>query len=336
MQGPFSHPEFRTYSFENLPLNRDVFLMDEQWLREYEAARIEMFNRRSDRVVGLVSYAAVRAVERDSAELSWYPNVFDRFHEVAVRLPRSAFVDCVDTPGWDEKPRIFVKGIWLSGLHLRPYSAFALVDAIGVKDALSRGQLAGPKLVRLRDRLDAIADANPGLAFVSFADSLLIKMNWFVGQYDSDISYSYEPESLIRIMPLVAESYRAELGMEVYAAIAQGVNEYEDTTLLHRSAAGSHVSLNSLGLPFAQLRAIDDAVRKAIREKAHPPAELYLDQHFYHSLRFVYGFEKDELPRADYWAPLASTAMSYIYTTRETVLKNLDPSPPASRRKRSA
>jgi hypothetical protein len=210
------------------------------------------------------------------------------------------------------------------------------VDAIGVKEALSSGRLAGPRLVVLRDRIDGLAAANPGLAFVSFADSLLLKMNWFVGRYDSDISYSYEPESLIRIIPFVAEAYRDVLGMEVYATIAQGVNEYEDITLLHRSLAGNHVSLNSLGLPFAQLLAIDSAVRSAIHAKAHPPAQLYLDEHFYHSLRFTYGFDKDELPQAPYSAPLTSTPMNYIYADRATILGNLDSTPPSGRPKRKA
>ena len=158
-------------------------MIDERWLAEYEAARIEMFNGGDYRPVGYISYAAIRSIGTDSLEVSWYPNIADRFHEVSIRLPRDAFIACVDTPRWDEKPHIFVKGSWLSALHLRPYSAFALVDAIGVKMALSKGMLTGSTLVRLRDRIDAIADASPGVAFVSFADSILLKMNWSVGQY---------------------------------------------------------------------------------------------------------------------------------------------------------
>jgi hypothetical protein len=62
MSEPFSHPGFRKYEFEELPLNRDVFLMDERWVREYEAARIERFNRRSDRNVGVISLATQPSV----------------------------------------------------------------------------------------------------------------------------------------------------------------------------------------------------------------------------------------------------------------------------------
>ena len=329
----FAHREFRVRCFEDVPVNGEVYLADERWMSEYEAARIELFNGAPFRNVGFISYAAVRSVGNDSIELSWFPDLSTRFHEVWVRLPREAFIACVDTPRWDDRPRIFVKSAWLSQLHLRPYSAFALVDAIGVKAALSKGQLAGPALVRLRDRIDAIAANHLGVAFVSFADSLLLKVNWFVGQYDSDtgysdVRYSYAPESLITLVPTIAQAFRDEVGLEIYAAIAQGVNEYEDTALLHSSPEGHHLSLNSLGLPFAQLLAIDGAVRSAIREGRHPPAELYLDEQFYHSLHFRHSFKKDELPQASYQAPLVSTRSRYVYTDCQTILRNLDPSPP--------
>jgi hypothetical protein len=330
----FSHSEFRVIAFEDLPLDEDIFLMDERWMSEYESACINMFNGLDYPNVGYISYAAARGVGGDHLELSWYPNIIDRFHEMVVKLPREAFVTCVDTPRWDGKPRIFVKSSWLSGLHLRPYSAFALIDAIGVKDALSRGQLSGPSLVRLRERIDVIAADNPAMAFVSFADSILVKMNWFVGQYDSDISYSYDPEALIRIMPAVAGAFREEVDLAVYAAVAQGVNEYDDTALLHLSSTGNHISLNSLGLPFAQLLAIDGAARAAIRAGEHGPGELYIDEHFYHSLRFRSGFEKAGLPRAGYRSPLAARTSHYFYTDRQTILVNLDPAAPAPRRKR--
>lgn len=324
MPPPFSHHEFRTYSFENLPLNRDVYLMDESWLLEYEAALVDMFNGKDYQNVGYISFAAARHIGTDSIELSWYPNVFDRFHEVSIHLPREAFVICVDCPRYDEKPHIFVKRSWLSNLHLRPYSAFALVDAIGVKLALTRGQLNGKKLVQLRNRIDEIAGANPGVAFVSFADSLLLKINWSVGQYDSTITYSYDPESLIQLMPQIASAYQTELGMHVYAAITQGVNEYQDTSLLHASKAGNHISLNSLGLPFAQLLSIDEAARKAIRAGSHPPSELYIDEQFYHSLRFKYRFDKHAQPKASYVAPMSSVTRQYYYADFNTVLSNLD------------
>ena len=330
----FTHLQFEHFAMENVPLNRDVFLMDEQWIPEWEAAYLDLFEGKEFPNVGYISYASVRRASADALEISWYPNIFDRFHEVSVLLPREAFVACIDVYDYDEKPHIFVKGEWLTTLHLRPYSAFALIDAIGVKHAISTGQLSGRKLITLRDRIDELADASPGVAFVSFADSLLLKVNWFVGQYDSDISYSYEPESLIRLFPQVATVYREVLCMSVYATITQGVNEYADASLIHHSSLGSHVSLNSLGLPFAQLLAIDGAARDAIRSGRHGKYELYVDDLFFHSLRFKYGFDKHAQPNSSYVAPISTTPGTYYCTSADTILDNLDMTPSPLRRTR--
>ncbi len=334
MSRHFTHAQFEHFEFEAIPRDRDLYLMDERWIPEWEAAYLDLFNGEDFRNVGYISYAAVRSATPDALEISWYPNVFDRFHEVTVVLARDAFVCCIDVHDYDEKPHIFVKGEWLTTLHLRPYSAFALIDAIGVKRALAAGELLGRRLITLRDRIDAIADATPSVAFISFADSLLIKANWFVGQYDSEISYSYEPETLIRLFPKIAAAYQEVLGMSIYATITQGMNEYEDTSLIHQSSGGAHVSLNSLGLPFAQLLAIDDAARNAIRCGHHERYELYVDDLFFHSLRFKYGFDKHAQPNAPYIAPMSASPGKYYCTTASTILDNLNPTPPSSRRKR--
>lgn len=329
----FTHFQFEHFEIEAVPLDRDVFLMDERWIPEWETAYLEFFEGREFRNVGYISYAAVRSATTDALEISWYPNIFDRFHEITVVLPRDAFVACIDVYDYDEKPHIFVKGEWLATLHLRPYSTFALIDAIGVKHALTTGQFSGNKLIKLRDRIDEIADATPGVAFVSFADSLLLKANWFVGQYDSDVSYSYEPETLIRLFPQVAAVYHEVLHMPVYATITQGVNEYADASLIHRSSSGAHVSLNSLGLPFAQLLAIDEAARVAIRLGHHGRYELYVDDLFFHSLRFKYDFDKHAQPSSSYVAPMSSSPAKYYCTSADVILSNLDVTPSPIRRK---
>jgi hypothetical protein len=331
----FSHSGFQHFPFEQVPLDRDVFLMDERWMPDWESAHLDLFAGKPFRSVGYISYAAVRQADSDALEVSWYPNIMDRFHEVSVLLPRSAFVACIDVYDYDGKPHIFVKSDWLTGLHLRPYSAFALVDAIGVKKAIRQGTLSGSRLIQLRDRLDQLADATPGVAFVSFADSLLLKANWYVGQFDSEVNYSYEPEAIVRLLPQVATIYEEVLGMSVYATITQGVNEYEDNSLIHRSPAASHVSLNSLGLPFAQLLTIDEAARTAIRAKKHAAYELYVDETFFHSLRFKQEFDKHTQASAQYTAPMSSTPSKYYCTTAQVLLANLNNSslPPHEKRK---
>ena len=121
--------------------------------------------------------------------------------------------------------------------------------------------------------------------------------------------------------------------MKIYAAIAQGVNEYEDSSLLHTSTSGNHISLNSLGLPFAQLLSIDEAVRTAIRSGAHPPSDLYIDEQYYHSLNFRHGFDKHAQPKASYSAPMSSVKRNYFYLGFDTVISNLEDLPPRKPRR---
>lgn len=89
------------------------------------------------------------------------------------------------------------------------------------------------------------------------------------------------------------------------------------------SRAGNHISLNSLGLPFAQLQAIESAVRSAIRVGEHGPAELYMDDQFFHSLKWRYGFEKHKEPIYPYLAPMVGSPCEYVLCSFQRVIDNL-------------
>ena len=96
MPPQFSHSDFQHFEFEQVPLDRDVYLMDESWITDWELAYLDFFEGKPFRNVGYISYAAVRQASADALEISWYPNIMDRFHEVSVLLPRYAFVACID------------------------------------------------------------------------------------------------------------------------------------------------------------------------------------------------------------------------------------------------
>jgi hypothetical protein len=87
-------------------------------------------------------------------------------------------------------------------------------------------------------------------------------------------------------------------------------------------------------LPFAQLLAIDEATRTAIRLKRHDPFDLYADDMFFHSLRFKYGFDKHAQPSGTYSAPMSASPRKYYCASAKTILDNLDPKPSKIRWKR--
>ncbi|WP_156964571.1 hypothetical protein [Methylocapsa aurea] len=322
----FDHPLIQIYAFEDTPLDRDLKLIDEKWMVEFEAALIKSVDESGESAysVGYYSPAAASAIDSESMELAWYPNTHDRFHQVRISLPRSAFVTCVGSWQYDYDPLIFVRGDWLTNLHLRSHSVFALIDAINVKKALASGTLTRVKLIELRDRIDEISSGNPTVAFMSFADSLLLKSNYSVGQYDSNIKYTYEPEKIIRLLPDVRAAYQRVLGLDIYAVITQGSNEYYNDDLLHISSTHNHISFNSLGLPFAQTQAIEHCARAALRTGIHPAADVYLEENFYHSLRFRREFAKNNEPKFLYKSPMVTGKSYYFPMSLQKLTDNLE------------
>jgi hypothetical protein len=125
--------------------------------------------------------------------------------------------------------------------------------------------------------------------------------------------YSYAPESMFAAVPALHEAIRETLQLGAYTVMSQGVNAYADGQVLHRSELGNHVSLNALGLPFAQLLAIDTAARAAIREGRHPSADLYLDSMLFRSLRSAPSFNRERFPSFPYRSPLTTApGLTYV------------------------
>jgi hypothetical protein len=69
--------------------------------------------------------------------------------------------------------------------------------------------------------------------------------------------------------------------------------------------------------------AIDKTAREAYKAGKHKPSELYMDEKFFHSLRFLVGFEKDAIGRNDYQANMMSTNGVYYCSQLQVLLKNI-------------
>lgn len=325
----FENTDIDKHAFECIPLDRDCFLMSEIYMKEFDEALDRMLRGEecNPYEVGCVSPVAVKSVNGASLELSWYPNTYTRFHEVSISLPKEMIKICVDCWKCDIKPYIFVDHGWLERLYLREYSVFALVDAIGVKDLIVKNSISKEQLIRLRDRIDKLAEDQTDLSFISFADSLIIKSNWDVGYFESGVECTYSPEKMLHVIKELERIYREILGLEIYAVLTQGSNEYYGEPLLHISSAMNHVCLNSLGIPFAELMAIESAAKLAIKSGVHPPMQVYLDEQFYHSLKFKFDFEKNEKPKSSYSPIMKSKKPNYFYSSCDVLIANLDTRP---------
>ena len=322
----FEHEHIDKYGFDDIPLNQDCMLMSEQYMAEFSAALIKMPRGRevNPYEVGYVGNVAGRKINTSSIELSWYPNVHTRFHEVSISIPKDKIKVCVGCWRYDIKPYIFVDHEWLEHLYTREYSVFALIDAIGVKNAIRDNLLTKEKLIKLRDMIDALAEQYKDISFISFADSLILKSNWSVGYFEKGIDCTYEPEVFLSIIEKIQGIYRDVLSLEIYAALTQGSNEYYDESLLHISPTRNHICLNSLGLPFAELLAIEGAAKTALRNSVHPPTEIYMDEQYYHSLRFKCEFDKSNKPKNVYRAIMKTEDTYYFYSSLGVLMSNLE------------
>lgn len=317
MKRPFTAPDIEVYDFETVPLRQQMLLVDERWIPGYDKALVTTEGLYD---VSAGTWITVDARDGDNLNISLY-NILSRHHRVRTRLPRSAFVVAVEKASHGVKPFIFVTSEWFVRLHLRRYATFALVDAIGVKAAMRDGSLTEERLLRLRSRIDAVAAQHGEVAFISFADNVLLKSDWRLGDYEYDVWYSYAPEMLLHAVGKVRDAFRAE-DFETYAVMTQGANEYDDPAPLHISDSHNHVSLNSLGLPFAQLLALDQAARAATKEGVHARCDLYLEESLFLSLRVRYDFDRQGARRYAFEAPL-STDAKYVCADFEGLLRAL-------------
>jgi hypothetical protein len=299
--------------------------MSEIFMDEFSDALFKMLESKkvNPYEVGYGGFICVKQINEYSIDLSWYPNISTRFHEVSINIPKDKIKVCVGCWRYDIKPFIFVDHEWIEQLYTREYSVFALIDAIGVKNAIRDNQLTKEKLLELRDKMDALAALHKDISFISFADSLILKSNWLVGYFKKGIKYSYEPEVFLRIVKEIQEIYRNTLCLEIYAVLTQGGNEYYEEPLLHISESKNHICLNSLGIPFAELMAIERAAKEALRNNIHSPAEVYMDEQYYHSLSFQLEFKKNEKPKNSYKAIMKTNDSFYFYSSCSELLSNL-------------
>ncbi|MDA7955655.1 MAG: hypothetical protein MPK01_00880 [Gammaproteobacteria bacterium] len=255
----------------------------------YEENLLRLFAGGDYEEVGWVATIVCEAIQKNSLFLSWYVDIFERIHPIPVTLPKEQLIVCVECWEMGEKPRFFVKHDWLENLYLQTHSVFCWVDAINFKKSLENGNISRDRLVSLRGKIDDLGKEYPQIVFISFADTLLLKSNWTVGYYPKGIKNTYDPEVFIEVVSKLADIYREVLGLDVYAILTQGSNGYYDDSLLHVSDSGNHISLNSLGIPFSDLKSIEDAVKRAIKHRMHQRAQLYMDESFYRSLKFKSG-----------------------------------------------
>jgi len=79
---------------------------------------------------------------------------------------------------------------------------------------------------------------------------------------------------------------------------------------------GNHISLNSMGLPFAQIMLIENAARAAIRRGEHGCYDIYMDEDYFYSLQFTDYEARETVKSAPYKQKMSSELGRYFYSNR--------------------
>jgi len=319
----FEHERIPKYAYQDIPLNEEVYLVDEKWAAEYEEMYLSCFRGEEHHAVGYVTSIKVIKVHDETIEISWYADHFYRFHEVLISIPKGKIKHCIEVYELGDIPILFIDSDWMKMHFAKSFSIFGLVDAGGVRRALRESKLDRDRLIDLRGKIDQLAANYQDVSFISFADSILIKSNWTIVSVDNELSHNYHPESMIEIAQHFKKIFPETIGLDCYTILTQGYNEFYDDALLHMSESKNHISLNSIGLPFAQLQSIDTAARESIKDGIHGKSEIYLDGNLYYSLNSNYGFEIRKLPKVEYKQKMSSKPAYYFYSDLNTVLEGL-------------
>ena len=106
----FEHEKFDKYAFENVPLNRDIYLIDEKWMSKYEASLLEVFagNGADYQPVGYISYACARKIVPEGTELYGTRTSMIVFMR-SQYATQNTYVTCVGSWQCNKKPHVFSK-----------------------------------------------------------------------------------------------------------------------------------------------------------------------------------------------------------------------------------
>jgi hypothetical protein len=291
------HPS-RLYEFDEIPMERDLVMVGagqlEDLRREWARYLSELGQGEprspDEKIDG--RWCAIEGRTKDSFDLNVCITVTTRYHGAVKKLPRSKFVLCIDFWNHAKSPYLVVDQSWFDEIGRETFSLYALVDAVGMRSLLDRqGRITAGQLARLREGLDVVAGDRLDHAFLSFADSVLVKSNWTAGEYES----TYRPEDFIEVTERVCIAIEDALDLKSYAVVTQGANAADDASLLHVSEPQNHIFFGSLAAPFAELFDIDRTVRASIRAGRHPPRQLYVSATVFWSLRFGPLDAKDRL-----------------------------------------
>lgn len=278
------------YKYEEIPTNRDIFIISGFQLKEFEKQWQYYFAGENIELVhpnNFINYKVgyIQKVFNNSLEINIGLNTSIRFHGASRILPSSKVIACVEFTSIGDKPYLIVDGEWFEENEKAIFSSYALIDASGMRNLLEQiGTINETQINNFKNMINHIASEYKEYFFLTYADSVIIKSNWTPKEKDYD--KTYQPETLLNVIKKIFTSFKSAFDLDAYAIITQGANQVMGNSNFEISLQKNHIFFSSLGAHFAELFEIDSVVRKNIKKEIHSRKNLYLSNSFFFTLRF--------------------------------------------------
>lgn len=291
--------EAKFYKYEEIPTNRDIFIISGFQLKEFEKQwqyYLSDENMELTHPNNFINYKVgyVQKAFDNSLEINIGLNTSIRFHGASRILPSSKVMACIEFTSIGDNPYLIVDGEWFEENEKAIFSSYAMVDAIGMKNLLEQiGTINQSQIKNFKDMINHIASEYKEYFFLTYADSVIIKSNWI--PKGKEYFQTYQPEILLKIINKIFDSFKSTFKLDAYAVITQGVNQVIGDSNFEISTQKNHIFFNSLGAHFAELFEIDRVVRQNIKKGIHTRKNLYLSKSFFLTLQFQKYEQKNKL-----------------------------------------
>jgi len=227
------HVEF--YGISDIPLNKDSFLLSDQWLDKIEQQWTEFLSPECDydkwiHPNGLMDHIPchISSVNDSHLNITLLLDRSSRFHTISKTLPNQFFRTAFKIFTSEKRPYIIVDQSWFNNLRNSIYSAYVLIDFVGIRNLLNQyGEFPSDKLNSIKAIVDKFCEQNKDLTFLTCADNIVIKSGW---EFDSNNSI-YQPEKLVKIVHQLMLEMENETQIKSYAILTQGANYVDEKSL---------------------------------------------------------------------------------------------------------
>jgi len=119
MSDLFTHSIFDHYSYLQVPLGKEIYLVDVANEFSYHDMMVNHFGGRDYDCNLLATPAVVHSINANGIELSWCSNVYTRQRAIHDTLPIDQFCRCVASSEIGEDPVVFTSSEWLRSIYLK-------------------------------------------------------------------------------------------------------------------------------------------------------------------------------------------------------------------------